>query len=387
LAPRLRTQLIAFTAARLVFNTAFRMITPLLPAFRDGLGVGKEQIAGALGLRSLFGATGPFLAYIAETRGRKVGMLVGMFLFSSGIAIVAVWPTFLGFTLALVVSTLGKYVFDPAMQAYLGDRIPYKRRGFILALVELGWSGAFLVGVPLVGVLIARAGWLAPFPLLSLLGFTAFFAIYRFMPRDVPKVSERASMFSNFAVVFASSAALAGLTLTFLVSVSNELIFLILGIWLEDSFGLQIAALGAITIVIGLAELGGEGLVSGFVDRLGKRRAVAIGLVGNSLAAVLLPILGVTLPGALFGLFLFFISFEFTFVSSLPLMSEVVPERRATFMALMFASASVGRGAADFIGIQIFSYGFLASAMVAACVNALALLALRGVRVAAEESS
>ena len=375
------------TAARVVFNTAFRMITPLLPAFRDGLGVGKEQIAGALGWRSLMGAAGPFLASIAETRGRKVGMLAGMFLFSSGIAIVVVMPTFWGFALALVISTLGKYVFDPAMQAYLGDRIPYKRRGFILALVELGWSGAFLVGVPLVGVLIARAGWLAPFLPLSLLGFLALFAIYRFMPRDVPKVSERASMFSNFAVVFASSAALAGLTLTFLVSVSNELIFLILGIWLEDSFGLQIAALGAITIVIGLAELGGEGLVSGFVDRLGKRRAVAIGLVGNSLAAVLLPILGVTLPGALFGLFLFFISFEFTFVSSLPLMSEVVPERRATFMALMFASASVGRGAADFIGIQIFSYGFLASAMVAACVNALALLALRGVRVAAEESS
>ena len=363
------------------------MITILLPAFRDGLGVGKEQIAAALGLRSLFGATGPFLAYIAETRGRKVGMLAGMFLFSSGIAIVVVMPTFWGFALALVISTLGKYVFDPAMQAYLGDRIPYKRRGFILALVELGWSGAFLVGVPLVGVLIARAGWLAPFLPLSLLGFLALFAIYRFMPRDVPKVSERASMFSNFAVVFASSAALAGLTLTFLVSVSNEQIFLILGIWLEDSFGLQIAALGAITIVIGLAELGGEGLVSGFVDRLGKRRAVAIGPVGNSLAAVLLPILGVTLLGALFGLFLFFISFEFTFVSSLPLMSEVVPERRATFMALMFASASVGRGAADFIGIQIFSYGFLASAMVAACVNALALLALRGVRVAAEESS
>jgi len=363
------------------------MITPLLPAFRDGLGVGKEQIAAALGLRSLFGAAGPFLAYIAETRGRKVGMLVGMFLFSSGIAIVAVWPTFLGFALALVISTLGKFVFDPAMQAYLGDRIPYERRGLILAMAELGWSGAFLVGVPVMGVLIARVGWIAPFPLLSLLGFTAFFAIYRIMPRDVPDESVRASMFSNFAIVFASSAARAGLAVGFLFSFSNELVNLVMGIWLEDAFGLKIASLGAVAIVIGLAELGGEGLVSGLVDRLGKRRAVAIGLVGNSMAAVALPVFGVNTQGALIGLFLFFISFEFTLVSSLPLMSEILPKRRATFMALIFAGGSLGRAAADFIGIQVFSYGFLVSALAAAGVNALALVVLRDVRVAAEESS
>ena len=232
--------MIAITAARVVFNTAFRMVTPLLPAFRDGLGVSVQRLSLALTWRSLVGATGPFLASIAESRGRKVGMLTGMFLFSSGIAIVVFWPTIWGFTLALVVSTLGKTVFDPAMQAYLGERIPYERRGFILGIVELGWSGAFVVGVPLIGVVIVKAGWLAPFPLLSLLGFTALAAIYRLIPHDPPGPSGRASMFSNFGIVFASSAALAGLLVTFLVSVSNELVNLVIGIWLEDAFGLKI---------------------------------------------------------------------------------------------------------------------------------------------------
>ena len=346
-----------------------------------------QRLSLALTWRSMVGVLSPFLASIADTRGRKMGLLTGMFLFSSGIATVVFWPTFLGFALALVLSTLGKYMFDPAMQAYLGDRIPYERRGFVLAMAELGWSGAFLVGVPLMGVLIARAGWLAPFPLLSLLGFTALFVIYRIMPPDPKGASERASLFSNFAVVFASSSARAGLAVGLLFSASNELVNLVMGIWLEDAFGLKIASLGVVAIVIGLAELGGEGLVSGLVDRLGKRRAVAIGLVGNSLAAVALPVLGVTTQGALIGLFLFFISFEFTLVSSLPLMSEILPERRATVMALIFAGGSLGRAAADFIGIQVFSYGILVSAVAAAGVNALALLALRGVRVAADESS
>ena len=126
--------------ARLVFNTAFRMVTPLLPAFRDGLGVSIERLSLALVWRSLVGALGPFLAFIADRRGRKAGMLAGLFLFSSGIAIVALWPTFIGFSAALIVSTLGKFVFDPAMQAHLGDQVPYARRGFVLAMAELGWK-------------------------------------------------------------------------------------------------------------------------------------------------------------------------------------------------------------------------------------------------------
>ena len=51
----------------------------------------------------------------------------------------------------------------------------------------------------------------------------------------------------------------------------------IFGVWLEDSFDLQIAALGAASAVIGLSELGGEGLVAAFVDRLGKPRAIGLG--------------------------------------------------------------------------------------------------------------
>ena len=363
------------------------MITPLLPAFRDGLGVSVRQLSQPLTWRSLAGAAGPFLASIADTHGRKVGMLVGLFLFSSGIAIVAFWPTFIGFSLALVISTLGKFVFDPAMQAYLGDRVPFERRGFVLALAELGWSGAFLVGVPLMALLIAKFGWMAPFPLLAMLGFGAMLAIYKLVPRDKPDANGRSDMFGNFGAVFRSRSALAGILVIFLVSVSNEIVNLVLGVWLEDGFALRVTALGAVAIVIGLAELGGEGLVSGFVDRLGKRRAITIGLVGNSLGALALPFLGTTLPGAMIGLFIFFISFEFTFVSSLPLMSEVMPKSRATFMALIFASASIGRAVADSMGFSIFAQGFLVSAGLAALVNALAIIVLRQVRVARDETS
>src|SRR5690606_41636126 len=47
--------------------------------------------------------------------------------------------------------------------------------------------------------------------------------------------------------------------------------------------------------------------------------------------------------GALLALILFYISFEFTIVSSIPLMTEVLPHARATVMASFFILASIGR--------------------------------------------
>ena len=47
---------------------------------------------------------------------------------------------------------LAKLLFDPALLAYLGDRTRYAQRGLVIALSEIGWSGATLAGIPLLGV-------------------------------------------------------------------------------------------------------------------------------------------------------------------------------------------------------------------------------------------
>ncbi len=99
------------------------------------------------------------------------------------------------------------------------------------------------------------------------------------------------------------------------MSASNELVNLTFGTWLEGAFQVKIAALAAASVVIGASELSGEMLVSGLVDRLGKRRAVVIGLALNGLVVLALPLVGRTLTGALVGLFLIYLTFEFTVVS------------------------------------------------------------------------
>ena len=375
------------------------MIYPFLPIFGRGLGIDIHSISLALTTRSIFSSLGPFAASASDLRGRKYGMLLGLGLFSAGTALVIFIPIFPVFVISLVLATVGKYVFDPGMQAYLGDRVHYQDRGRVLALTEFGWSLAFVLGVPLAGWLIARGGWMSPFRLFALLGLLCMLALFISLPTDRHEERSNHSMGMNFRSVFSYAPAMIALSVGLCASTANEVINVVFGVWLDDSLktwvgaqgfsgvfrflnffrdtlGLDIALLILAAIVIGLAELSAEGLVARYVDRLGKPRSVALGLSLNSLAAILLPVLGNTTSGALFGLAFFFISFEFALVSLIPMMTEVMPKTRATLMAFNVAALSLGRALGAFLAPYLYASGLFASGMAAVFFNILALFFL-----------
>lgn len=378
----LRLQTILFAAARTVFNTAYRMIYPFLSVFSRSLGVEISVLSRALANRSFVGALGPFLASVAERRGRKTGMLFGIGLFVVGLSVLILWPSFPSFVAMLLLTTLGKYGFDPSMQAYLGDRIPYQQRGKTLAITELGWSLSFILGIPLASLLITRRGWNSPFVGLAGLGLLVGLALFWSVPNDFVPTEGRPKLWRNFRDVVNYPPALAGLMVGLAASVANESINLVFGVWMENAFGFKVIALGGTAAVIGFAELGGEVLVGGFVDRLGKTRAVTVGLVLNSLAALSFPVLGRHAAGAVVGLFLFYITFEFTLVSIIPLMTEIMPRSRATLMAFNVAALSLGRALGDLLAPPLFNtWGIVACAGAAVVFNLLAILALQRVNV------
>ena len=366
---------------RTIFNTMHRMVYPFLGTFARGLGVDITALSFALTGRSLVGAFVPLIASVSDQRGRRFGMLAGSTLFTFGVALVAIWPSLWTLTAALILALLGKYMFDPAMQAYFGDRIAYQRRGLALAVTELGWSFAFILGVPVMGFLIARYGWSAPFPVLAILGVGMFIVIWWMLPKKDANHIPSSNPWANFGVVLKNVPALAGISIAMWASAGNELVNLIFGVWLEDSFGLKIAALAGASAVIGLSELSGEGLVAFLTDRIGKPRALALGLSANAGAAILLPLIGRTEVGALIGLFLFYITFEYTLVSHIPMVTELVPSARATAMAFNVTGHSLGRAIGSFLAPFIYrQYGFLFVALLAVVFNIFGLLALSRLR-------
>ncbi len=373
---RIRFQLFVFMFLRTILNTMHRMVYPFLAVFARGLGVDVTTFSFVVTARSFVGMFAPVFGSFADHRGRRFGMLAGIVLFTVGMALVAVSPTFYTFSAAIILAILGKYLFDPSMQAYFGDRIPYEKRGTALAVTEAAWSLSFIAGIPLVGYLISAYGWNAPFPLLTGLGLVMFAIIWWMIPRDDhPKPT--VDSLKNVHAVLTNIPALAGISIALWASAANELVNLIFGVWLEDSFGLKIAALAGASAVIGISELSGEGLVALTTDRLGKPRALVLGLSGNALAALLLPIVGKTEFGALIGLFLFYITFEYVMVSHIPLMTEVMPDARATLLSFNLMGHSLGRMIGALLATFVYqSFGFLPVALIAIVFNVFALLAL-----------
>jgi len=370
-----------FTFIRLILHTAQRMVYPFLPIFASGMNISVDTISFALGFATLASILSPFLAPIADRSGRRSGMLLGTLIFSVGMGVVAVVPGEITFIISMLLSTMGINLAIPSIHSYLSDITEYSGRGLVLAITETAWALAYVVGMPLIGILIDQTNWQAPFALMAGLGVMLMMLLLVLVPSDYrqPRSTEKRGL--NLQMVFSSPVAWAALVLGLGMVSANQVVNVFYSTWLVEKFNLQAVALGAVSIVIGFSELGGEGICALIVDRLGKERSILFGFIGNSVVALLLPLLDGSLPSALVWLFLFFLTFEFTIVACLPLMTEVLPRTRTTFLAAFIASLSLGRSLGAFIAPFLYKWGFFALSLAAVAFNVIAILMLRRIKI------
>jgi predicted MFS family arabinose efflux permease len=370
-----KSLLTVFIFVRLIVSTVFRMVFPFLPALARGMGVPIEMVALAVSARSALGFIGPPLGAIADMRGRKQALTGALLLFSVSLLAIGIWPSYAVFFIGLVITGGATVVIDSSIHAFLGDRMPYAQRGRATAIVELGWSLAFVIGIPLVGWSMAKSGWSAPFTWLGLLGLLAGGLIGLVLPRTIPISGSWVELKGGLRQILAPTP-LMGLLLAMLMTFGNQMVSIVFGIWMEDSFGLQLEQLGTASIVIGLAGLVGVGCAVLFTDRLGKRQAIGFGLVVNSVICLVLPFLVNNLWGALFALFIFYLSFEFGLTSLLPLMTTLSTQARGVFMAATLAFLSLGDALGALIGPLLIRSGLTANVLATVVINVCGLIIL-----------
>lgn len=377
----LNLQVALFTFFRWIIATNVRMVYPFLAVFARAMGVSINELSLAVSARNLIGAFSFLLAPISDRYGRKTGILVALGLPVAGNIMVIIWPGYLTFLIGMGLAYMGSVLFVSTVQAYLGDHIPYQQRGRVVGIIELGWALAFVLGMPLIGLIIERSGWVSPFIFLTVMGLVSFITVFKMLPVTTTRRDHvPIKVLLDFRHIFANPAARAGLILGFFFVMSQETINLVFGVWLEDSFGLRIAALGAASAVIGLADTGGELLTATLADRIGKRRSMQIGIIINSVVVFFLPFISGHIAGAFIGLFLLYLTSEFVINSSIPVMSEIMPDDRATLMGMGMATFALARAAGALLSPFLYAYGFQANTLAAFTFALAALVSLRFIK-------
>lgn len=354
--------------ARTVLDTGYRAVYPFLPFIASNLGVSVTNAALIVQARNLLGFSAPLFGPLTDRYGRRVMMLAGL-------AIMAVTGAALYFVESLwaavaVMTIMGfsTILYVPAQQAYLGDNVPYSRRGRIMAIAEIAWSLAAILGLPLMGILVQARGWRAGFVAVGFFSAAALGLLWFALPRGQRSVYHAGkAMGKAYLEAIRAPMALAVIATTFLLAAANENINIVFADWMNTTFGLNAVALGIVASAIGGAEFAAQMTVAAFVDRVGKWRMVAGGLVLGVLAYLALPFLGASALSGGAGIVLTFFTFELTIVAALPLMTEIAPNARATLLSLGVAGFSLGRAMGSFVGPAVYAkYGFGAASFVSA---------------------
>jgi predicted MFS family arabinose efflux permease len=377
-------RVISATVCRVVLNTARRFPYTFAPVLSRGLGVPLTAVTSMIAVNQATGILGIFYGPLLDRFGYRNMMTVGISVMTGSFFFAWMYPSYGSVFAAIAIAGLGKNLFDPAIQAYVGANIPLEKRGRFVGMLEFSWAGSTLIGIPVSGLLMEKMDWKAPLLFLASTGLAGFFALRISMP---PESSSREasgtasfSWYRSWKTLIHRRPAVGVIGLVFLISGANDQLFVVYGAWLERCFNLSALQLGFGTGVIGCAELLGEAFTVAFADRIGLRRSILLGGVLSTLSFVVLPFSDGSVPMALAGLFFVFVTFEFTIVALLSLTTEIVPGARGTMIAAFLAAAGAGRVLGALSGGALWLYGGISAVVgISAAANALGLvLMIRG---------
>lgn len=340
----LKRLLILAIGSRLISDTASRLFYPFLPIICRGLGISLVAGGSLMTVRTAVGLIAPWGGMAIERFGVKRMVLFGMATQAVGLwwfSTAEGWLSALGpaILLGIPMATL-----VPALQVFVSDRVPYQSRGRILGAVEFSWAAVNLFVLPVAGFLIAMQGWAAPFHYVAGGTVAGLLVVWRWFPEHPQSGHVRRMRLRPYLKDLCRnrSALVVVLSGGFLF-VGTETFFVTYAAWLEQIAGLGPSDIGLVVAILGLTEWGGSGLSSAFIDRMGKRRGVLAGFVLSSLMLCLLPFLDVSLWMAIAGLAVYSLLFEFTIVSSIPLLSEQMPQARGMTLTMGILTISLSR--------------------------------------------
>ena len=334
-------------AARLLGTVSLRFAYPFLPTIADGLGTDLATIGVGVAGGEIAGLLAPVIGRRLDRVGRRRGMIDGLVVSAAGCVGVAAAPHVAVFGIALFFVAIGRYLYDVSFGAWVGDEVPFERRGRAIGLGELAWSGAFLIGVPVAGLIASATSWRVPYLLSAAILLASIPVVRATLEPKVARARNTTPEAGNARPTWLHVA-------VFALSLGAALFFVTEGAFFETDLGMSDATVSAVVILLGIGEVVGALLSAFLADRVGKTVAVVAGIVVLVPAALGFAAAGSLDVAGVAAAFAVGLGFELAFVSALPLVVEVDESHRAGAMGLAVAGLTGARTLAAVVGTRLF---------------------------------
>jgi predicted MFS family arabinose efflux permease len=340
------------------------MISPLLPliardfGYSDQVGRVGQFILPAYALAAAAAAllVGP----ISDKYGRRRFLLYASILFGISLLVVYSITDFRALAVARIFTGLAAGAFSTCSIAYVADYFPYHRRGVAMSVVQAGYFGSLVIGVPVANQIAQWQSWRSSFAFFGALSLIAFLLIAALLPEDKHLMREQnlaarmARRFDNIRLVFESRERVASIAAAFFVSGGFVGFFSYLGSWLGKDLKLSLGEINIFFIAIGFALLTGGVIAGPVADRFGKRGVSILSTL------ILAPML-LVIPNLRWGVLLLTcflaasIAFAFRQGPLQALATELVPRHaRGALVAVRNTASQIGIAVAGFACSQLY---------------------------------
>lgn len=275
------------------------IVAAVLPAVADDLrepvsNVGLVASAYALPVAVLAPVFGP----LSDRRGRRFALLLGLGIFAAAASACVVAPNLPLLLIARAINGVGAAILLPAAFAAAGDLPTNEARGRAIALVTAAFPLANLLGLPFGALAASIGGWRAPFALIAGLAGLAIVGVLASRRVSASAASGRGYA-ETFGRVIRDRNALAVMSVTLVWFTGAVGLFIYVGEFIHESFGIPSEQAGLAYLVVGVVGLVAARTSGLVLARIGARRTVLTGIAMFGCAAFLLPLTTAALPLAL----------------------------------------------------------------------------------------
>jgi MFS transporter, DHA1 family, inner membrane transport protein len=276
-----------FSLVNLVIGTGAFVISGILEPMAQSLGVGVPVAGQAITAYALSTALlAPFLLLVTGHWPRRRALLMALGLFCVGNVLCAMADSLAPLLVGRVLMGLGA-VFTPIAAGIALAMVEPVRAGKALAVVFLGISMSYVVGVPIGAWLGLRYGWHLPIWLVAALSAGAWLAVAVRVPAEIRSPG---ASFSGIGALLLRRDVLALLLLTLLYFTAIFAVFTYIGPVLQDLVPMSGERLSITLALFGLSGVAGTVIGGVANDRFGSRHTlfVQLGVLGTMMA--LLPL-------------------------------------------------------------------------------------------------